>query len=155
MLYPDLLETEDKSVKKAIMALQCLKKLRFHELAEDIVLAAHNVSHALEFYHSEDGVDYEITVSAIGTSAITVKIADVNAASSDRVHVSMNAERLLTVKTNHVENYTSIEWLLVVCKDVIITNNHEHFEKANLLEHRFQYDTVNPLAGLLLDFWGE
>ncbi len=155
MLYADLLETDDKCVHNVVRALQCLKKLKFNELAEDIVLAAHSSSHALEFYQTIDGTDYEITLNPIGTSAITVKISDINAPSSDRVHISMNAKRIITVKASYVQSYTSIDWLLVMCKDIIITNNDEHIDKSNLIEHRFQYDTVNPLAGLLLDFWGE
>lgn len=155
MLHNDLLETDDKCVKKVIAALQCLKKLRLHELAEDFIEAAHNTATALEFYLTFDNVDYEITIGAIGTAAISIKVLDLNATSTDKVTISMNSKRLLTLKAGYVENYTSIEWLLVVCKDTIVTNNDDYIEKSNLVENRFQYDTVNPLAGLLLDFWKE
>lgn len=155
MLYADLLETDDKSVKLAIAGLLCMKKIHLHDLREDIIEAAHNTSYDLELYTKLDGVDYEIKIKPLSTAAISVIITDVNSPSTERIHVSLNAKRILTLKTSHVVSYTSTEWLMIVCKDSIVTNTDEIIHKSELLENRFQYDTVSPLAGLILDFWGE
>lgn len=156
MLYADFIETDDKNVLLSINALKCLKKFRFHELREDIIEAAHNSSFNLELSCEIDRIEYEIHISPIGKDSISIKVADTNAASSDRVVICMNKHRILTLKSNHVDSsYTTVEWTIIVCKNNIISNTDEIFDRSNLIEHRLQYDTVNPLAGLLLDFWGE
>ena len=156
MLYADFIETDDKSVLLSINALKCLKKFRFHELREDIIEVAHNSSFNLELSCEVDSIEYDIHISPIGKESISVKVSDTNAASSDRVVICMNKDRILSLKSNHVDgSYTTVEWTIIVCKNNIMSNTDEIFDKSNLLEHRLQYDTVNPLAGLLLDFWGE
>lgn len=156
MLYADFIETDDKSILLSINALKCLKKLRFHELREDIIEAVHNSSFNVELSCEIDRVEYDIHISPIGKDSISIKVSDANAASSDLVVICMNKYRILTLKSNHVDgSYTTVEWTLIICKNNIISNTDEIFDKSNLLEHRLQYDTVSPLAGLILDFWGE
>lgn len=156
MLYEDFIETDDKNILLSINALKCLKKLRFHELREDIIEAAHNSSFNVELSCEIESVEYDIHIAPIGKESISITVSDTNAARSDCVVVCMNKHRILTLKSNHVDNsYTTIEWTLIICKNNIISNTDEIFDKSNLLEHRLQYDTVSPLAGLILDFWGE
>lgn len=156
MLYADFIETDDKNILLSINALKCLTKLRFHELREDIIEAAHNSSFNIELSCEIESDEYDVHISPIGKDSISIKVSDTNDSSSDRVVICMNKHRILTLKSNHIDSsYTTIEWALIICKNNIIANTDEIFDKSNLLEHRLQYDTVSPLAGLILDFWGE
>lgn len=153
MLYEDFLETEDKSANMLIEALQCLKKIRLHDLRSDIIESINNTSFGVEMYIDTNGKTFEIILSPVGENGVSAKVIDVNVTSTENVIVCMTEEQLVSVRCSHTALYTTTEWTLIVCKEHIISND-DIFDKSNLLDNRFQYDTVNPLAGLLLDFWG-
>lgn len=154
-LHSDFLDTKDKSVKLVINALTCLKKLHIHTMLSDIVDAAHSTPNNLEIYCKLDDVDYEVAIMSHGTEYINISIRDTRAASSEYVYTTMNKSRAMTISSFTVDSYTVTEWLLIIGKSHIVTNTDDIIFKTHLEEYRFQYDTVNPLAGMILDFWGE
>lgn len=155
MLIDDFLETEDKNVKIIVAALTCMKQLQFHTMLEDIVTAAHGSTHELQLYSTLGGVDYEIFINAISKDGISVRVNDPTSPSSDNAIICLNDTRVLTLKSKHIDSYSILEWLMIVGKSKIITNDDMVIPRSHLVENRFQYDTVNPLAGLILDFWKE
>lgn len=154
-LHSDFLDTEDKSVKLVIDALSCLKKLHIHTMLSDIVDAAHSTPNNLEMYCKLNGVDYEVTIMSHGDDYINIRVRDDRAASTEYVYGTFSKSRVMTISSFTVDSYTITEWLLIIGKSHIITNTDDVIYKTHLEENRFQYDTVNPLAGLILDFWGE
>ena len=152
MLYSEFLNVEDKHVNMMVIYLTALRKYKVFDSYESLIEIAESSATSFILSSTVDDIEYSIALENNKNGGGYITVLNEDDASSNRLEITFNKNRILCMKCSVLVGYTTVEWTLFFCNDKLIISTGDILQYDEINEHLFQYDTVCPLAGLIMEY---